>query len=52
NRTVILCEHSNTESGYLSAVLNPKLEALLGQDDGEPVEIVVSKTDKDTLVVV
>jgi putative NIF3 family GTP cyclohydrolase 1 type 2 len=28
NRTVILCEHSNTERGYLSAVLKPKLEAL------------------------
>ncbi|KAG0272403.1 NGG1 interacting factor [Linnemannia exigua] len=52
NRTVILCEHSNTERGYLSAILKPKLEALLSQDGGEPVEIVVSKTDKDPLVVI
>ncbi|KAF9352770.1 NGG1 interacting factor [Mortierella sp. NVP85] len=50
--TVVLCEHSNTERGYLSAVLKPKLEALLSTDGGEAVEVVVSTTDKDPLVVV
>ncbi|KAF9282737.1 hypothetical protein BGZ74_002089 [Mortierella antarctica] len=52
NSTVVLCEHSNTERGYLSATLKPKLEALLAQDGGEAVEVVVSQTDKDPLVVV
>jgi putative NIF3 family GTP cyclohydrolase 1 type 2 len=50
--TVVLCEHSNTERGYLSAVLKPKLEALLSTDGDEAVEVIVSTTDKDPLVVV
>lgn len=50
--TVVLCEHSNTERGYLKDVLKPKLEELLSQDGGEAVEIIVSTTDKDPLVVV
>ncbi|KAG0199604.1 hypothetical protein BGX28_007129 [Mortierella sp. GBA30] len=52
NSTVILCEHSNTERGYLSAVLKPKLEELLAKDGNESVEVIVSTTDKDPLVVV
>ncbi|KAG0227048.1 NGG1 interacting factor [Actinomortierella wolfii] len=48
-RTVVLCEHSNTERGYLKASLKPKLEQLFAQDGGEAVEVVVSKTDKDPL---
>ncbi|KAI8602443.1 GTP cyclohydrolase 1 type 2/Nif3 [Dissophora ornata] len=52
NSTVVLCEHSNTERGYLKDVLKPKLEALLSQDGGEAVEVIVSTTDKDPLVVV
>ncbi|KAF9982868.1 NGG1 interacting factor [Modicella reniformis] len=52
NSTVVLCEHSNTERGYLSAVLKPKLEDLLSKDGGEAVEVIVSVTDKDPLVVV
>ncbi|CAI2177329.1 10596_t:CDS:2, partial [Funneliformis geosporum] len=32
--SVILCEHSNTERGYLSEILKPKLEQLF-KDDGE-----------------
>ncbi len=52
NSTVILCEHSNRERGYLSALLKPRLEELLAQDGGEPVEVIVSTTDKDPLVVV
>ncbi|KAF9200972.1 hypothetical protein BGZ49_008792 [Haplosporangium sp. Z 27] len=50
--TVVLCEHSNTERGYLSDSLKPKLEELLAKDGGEVVEVIVSKTDKDPLVVV
>ncbi|CAG8698592.1 16951_t:CDS:2, partial [Racocetra persica] len=34
NTSVILCEHSNTERGYLSEALKPYLEKLL-QNDGE-----------------
>lgn len=52
NSTVVLCEHSNTERGYLSAVLKPKLEELLAKDGGETVEVIVSTTDKDPLEVV
>ncbi|KAL1916765.1 uncharacterized protein VTP21DRAFT_5469 [Calcarisporiella thermophila] len=50
--SVILCEHSNTERGYLSAVLKGKLEEALAQDGGEPIEIIVSKEDRDPLRVV
>jgi len=50
--TVILCEHSNTERGYLRDVLKGKLEEQLSQDGGEPVDVIVSTTDKDPLVVV
>lgn len=50
--TVILCEHSNTERGYLRDVLKGKLEELLSQDGGEPVDVIVSTTDKDPLVVI
>ncbi|KAG0301051.1 hypothetical protein BGZ98_008659 [Dissophora globulifera] len=52
NSTVVLCEHSNTERGYLKDVLKPKLEELLRKDGGEEVEVIVSATDKDPLVVV
>ncbi|KAF9164691.1 hypothetical protein BGX21_001630 [Mortierella sp. AD011] len=52
NSTVVLCEHSNTERGYLSDTLKPKLEELLANDGGEQVEVIVSQTDKDPLVVV
>ena len=44
---VILCEHSNTERGYLS-VFAKKLSTML--DD--KVEIFVSKTDEDPLKIV
>jgi putative NIF3 family GTP cyclohydrolase 1 type 2 len=42
--SVILCEHSNSERGFLEQVLKPRLQALLpGQ------EIVCSKQDRDPL---
>ncbi|KNE67490.1 YbgI/family dinuclear metal center protein [Allomyces macrogynus ATCC 38327] len=42
---VVLCEHTNTERGYLSAVLKPRLE----RDAG--LKVVVSTVDRDPLVV-
>lgn len=55
NTSVILCEHTNTERGYLSAVLKPALEKELANEtseEGEPIQVIVSKTDKDPLVIV
>lgn len=55
NTNVILCEHSNTERGYLSAVLKPALEKELANEkseEGENIEVIVSKVDKDPLVIV
>ncbi|KAI9355301.1 GTP cyclohydrolase 1 type 2/Nif3 [Zopfochytrium polystomum] len=63
---VVLCEHSNTERGYLAGVLRGKLEALMngvvgggntggdgdGGESGGVVEVVVSKVDRDPLFVV
>ncbi|CAG8688081.1 1042_t:CDS:2 [Cetraspora pellucida] len=53
NTSVILCEHSNTERGYLSQVLKPYLENLL-QNDGETevVDVVTSNIDRDPLEIV
>ena len=45
---VILCEHSNTERGYLGAVLKGSLTSELGSS----VDVVISATDKDPLTVV
>ncbi|KAI7861599.1 GTP cyclohydrolase 1 type 2/Nif3 [Spinellus fusiger] len=53
--SVILCEHTNTERGYLSAVLKPALEKLLvdeRSEKGEKIEVVVSTLDCDPLVIV
>ncbi|KAI8067475.1 GTP cyclohydrolase 1 type 2/Nif3 [Gongronella butleri] len=47
--SVILCEHTNTERGYLSAHLKPALEKQLA-DDG--VDVYVSQVDKDPLQIV
>ncbi|KAL9544646.1 hypothetical protein MBANPS3_007513 [Mucor bainieri] len=55
NTSVILCEHSNTERGYLSAVLKPALEKELANEtseEGEAIEVIVSKVDKDPLQIV
>ncbi|PWN19223.1 NGG1p interacting factor 3 [Microstroma glucosiphilum] len=47
-RSVILTNHSNTERGYLSAVLKPRLEELAGGD----LQVSVSEVDRDPLRVV
>lgn len=47
NSNVILCEHSNTERGYLT-VLKSKLQECLNSD----IQIVISEVDTDPLKVV
>jgi len=50
---IILGEHSNTERGYLSEILKPKLEQLFKDDDEKDViDVVVSNVDKDPLEIV
>lgn len=45
--SVILCEHSNSERGYLQELRGQIAERLEGK-----VEVVVSKKDRDPLLVV
>lgn len=45
--TVILCHHSNTERGFLSGFAEK-----LAKDLGGQVEVVISKKDKDPLIIV
>ncbi|KAM4697981.1 NIF3-like protein 1 [Rhinophrynus dorsalis] len=46
-RSVVLCEHSNSERGYLKELSGQIKEALEGQ-----VQVLVSQTDRDPLQVV
>ncbi|KAK9693797.1 hypothetical protein K7432_013709 [Basidiobolus ranarum] len=50
NTSVVLCEHTNTERGYLSNVLKPRLEKLFSEEENQ-IEIVVSQVDRDPLQV-
>ncbi|KAI9098185.1 GTP cyclohydrolase 1 type 2/Nif3 [Phlyctochytrium arcticum] len=52
NACVILCEHTNTERGFLSDVLQDKLTELLKEEGGSAVDVVVSQIDCDPLRVV
>lgn len=56
NTSVILCEHTNTERGYLSAILQPALQSALAketsQEGGEAIQVLVSKCDQDPLVII
>ena len=45
---VVLCDHSNTERGYLQTVYKKLVEEALGGQ----VEVVVSLTDRDPLEIV
>lgn len=45
---VILCEHSNTERGFLQQDYKKQLETVLG----ERVEVIVADSDKDPLQIV
>ena len=47
NRTVLLCEHSNTERGYLRSLV----DTMKGWFDGK-VEVEMSKKDKDPLEII
>lgn len=50
--SVILCEHSNTERGYL-VELQTRLDSLLNKDPNfKKIDIVISKTDRDPLEIV
>lgn len=46
NVNVILCNHSNSERGYLTEFKNTLAKLL----DDNSIEIIVSKTDADPLV--
>jgi len=46
-KTVILCEHSNTERGFLKT-LKRKLDSIMEDN----IEIIISEVDKDPLVIV
>ena len=50
-QSVILCNHSNTERPYLSAVLREWLQSELREDQagGGEWEVLVSKDDRDPL---
>ncbi|RKP08447.1 GTP cyclohydrolase 1 type 2/Nif3 [Thamnocephalis sphaerospora] len=50
--SVVLCEHSNTERGYLSAVLSGRLESLLRQDGLAEATVVCSQVDRDPITIV
>ncbi|RUS17028.1 hypothetical protein BC937DRAFT_90517 [Endogone sp. FLAS-F59071] len=52
--SVVLCEHTNTERGYLRAVLMPRLMSILANEPDayeQPVEVVCSEIDRDPLVI-
>ncbi|ELT92382.1 hypothetical protein CAPTEDRAFT_2492 [Capitella teleta] len=46
--SVILCDHSNTERGYLSEKLKPQLLNIFEQK----IEVIVSEKDEDPLLIV
>ncbi|KAI9593369.1 GTP cyclohydrolase 1 type 2/Nif3 [Syncephalis fuscata] len=50
--SVILCEHSNTERGYLHAILASKLELLLKEQEVPEATVVCSQLDQDPLQIV
>jgi putative NIF3 family GTP cyclohydrolase 1 type 2 len=52
DRSVILCNHSNTERPFLANVLKDKLASEMSQEDAGEWEVVVSEADKDPLEVV
>ncbi|ODQ55569.1 NGG1p interacting factor 3 [Saitoella complicata NRRL Y-17804] len=44
--SAIICGHTNTERGFLAAVMKPRLEELLKEEE-EKIEVVVSEGDRD-----
>ena len=53
-KSIIACNHSNTERPYLAGVLREWLEREMTEEDGqgEGWEVVVSEMDRDPLEVV
>jgi len=49
--STIICGHSNTERGFLSAVMKPKLATLLSQDSHNG-EVLCSEEDRDPLIII
>ena len=51
--SVILCEHTNTERGYLKDVLQGKLQRILDDPEetmhSDRIEVVVSDADKEPI---
>lgn len=47
--SVILCEHSNTERGYLASILAPHLQSAFAKEGGASVTVVCSQKDSDPL---
>lgn len=47
--SVILCNHTNTERGYLSDVLQDWLKEEMDKEEEGEWEVLVSKEDKDPL---
>ena len=45
---VILCDHSNTERGFLQGIYRERVETALGSQ----VEVAIATTDKDPLEIV
>ncbi|KAI8051161.1 GTP cyclohydrolase 1 type 2/Nif3 [Syncephalis plumigaleata] len=50
--SVILCEHSNTERGYLHSVLATRLQNVLKEQGMEDASVVCSQIDQDPLQIV
>ncbi len=50
--SVILTEHSNSERGYLKAVLRDRLTELINIPGQEPLEVIVSAADQDPILIV
>ena len=48
NQSVVLCEHSNTERGFLGSVLKLQLHQLFG----DKVKIILSEVDADPLIII
>ncbi|CAG8470749.1 5567_t:CDS:2 [Ambispora gerdemannii] len=50
--SVILCEHTNTERGYLLDVLKPTLQSIVDDSLDEPIEVCVSQLDIDPIKII
>lgn len=49
---IVLCQHTNTERGFLRDVLKQRMQSEMTQADGQEWDVVVSEFDKDPLQIV